>query len=157
MPMLIPWIHLLSLTIFLGALLGLWILVLSPLTIINNAKDKLAFLACNLKVYNPLQIGALGLMLLTGAFKITDLKEIHGIQYASELGATLGLKLSAAFVIILLTTYQTMGLAHRFVKRAELADPISDHDLGKFIRRLQGSTYVILILAFVTVLVSIKL
>lgn len=155
--MLTSWIHLLSLTIYLGALLGLWILVLSPLPIIKSTKDQVAFLAGSLKVYNPLQIGALGLLLLTGAFKITDLKEIHGVYYASELGATIGLKLSGAFVVILLTTYQTMGLAHRFVKRAEQPEPISDQDLGKIIRRLRGSTYVILPLAFLTSLVGIKL
>ncbi len=151
------WLHLLALSVFLGALIGLWILVLSPLSAINHHEDQVAFLTGSLKVYNPLQIGALGLMILTGAFKITELKEIYGVQFARELGATLGLKLALAFVIILLSTYQSMGLAHRFVKRAEQPEPITNQDLGSTVQRLRGSMIIILILTLLTVLVGIRI
>ena len=151
------WLHLLALTVYVGALMGLWILVLSPLSSINHHDNQIAFLTGTLKVYNPLQIGALGVLILTGAFQLTDLKEIYGVHFARALGSTLVLKLSLAFVVIILSTYQSMGLAHRFVRRAEQPEPISDSDLNSTVQRLRGSTIIILILTLFTVLVGIRI
>ncbi len=155
--MLSSWVHLLALSVYLGSLVGLWSLILSPLPTIQNHKDQAEFLARSLKVYNPLQIGALGLLVLTGAAQITDLKAVYRELFASELGATLVLKLSLSFVIILLSTYQSMGVAHRFVKRCEGEDPVAYQEVQSLTRRLRYSTLIILLLTFITVLVGTML
>ena len=155
--MLSSWVHLLALSVFLGSLAGLWSLILSPLPTIQNHKDQAEFLARSLKVYNPLQIGALGLLVLTGATQITELKAVYRGLFASELGATLVLKLSLSFVIILLSTYQSMGVAHRFVKRCEEESPVAYQEVQSLTRRLRHSTLIILLLTFITVLVGTML
>ncbi len=155
--MLSSWVHLLALSVFLGSLVGLWSLILSPLPTIQNHKDQAEFLARSLKVYNPLQIGALGLLVLTGATQITELKAVYRELFASELGATLVLKLSLSFVIILLSTYQSMGVAHRFVKRCEEENPVAYQEVQSLTRRLRHSTLILLLLTFITVLVGTML
>lgn len=155
--MLSSWLHLLALAVYLGSLAGLWTLILSPLPTIQSHKDQAEFLARSLKVYNPLQIGALGLLVLTGAVQTTDLKAVYRELFASELGATLSLKLALSFVIILLSTYQSMGVAHRFVKRCEEERPIAYQELESLTRRLRYSTLIILLLTFLTVLVGTML
>ncbi len=155
--MLSSWVHLLALSVYLGSLVGLWSLILSPLPTIQNHKDQAEFLARSLKVYNPLHIGALGLLVLTGATQITELKSVYRELFASELGATLVLKLSLSFVVILLSTYQSMGVAHRFVKRCEGEDPVAYQEVQSLTRRLRYSTLIILLLTFITVLVGTML
>jgi hypothetical protein len=144
----------LALAVYLGSLAGLWTLILSPLPTIQNHIDQAKFLARSLKVYNPLQIGALGVLVLTGAVQITDLKAAYRELFTSELGATLSLKLALSFVIILLSTYQSMGIAHRFVKRCEEERPIAYQELESLTRRLRHSTLIILFLTLLTVLVG---
>ena len=149
------WLHLLALTVYFGAILGLWVLVLSPLATISSHNDRLAFLIKSLKIYNPLQIGALGVLIMTGAFQLTDLKQSYGPEFTKAMGATLALKLSLAFVVIITSTYQSMGLAHRFVRQAEQPETISDEKLTSTIRRLKVSTIMIFLLALATILVAI--
>ena len=155
--MLISWLHLLALAVFLGAVLGLWILVLSPLSTISSYNDRLVFLIKSLKVYNPLQIGALGVLLMTGAFQITELKQSYGAGFANALAAILGLKLALAFVVIITSTYQSMGLAHRFVRQTEQPEPIPEQKFNSTIRRLRVSSIIILVLTLVTILVGIRI
>ena len=54
-----------------------------------------------------MQSGALGYG-LTGAFQITDLKAEYRELFTKEFGAMLGLKLIFSFVLILLSTHQSM-------------------------------------------------
>ena len=117
--MFLVWLHLLALVVFLGSLVCLWVLVLSPLPTIDSQKDRLAFLTRSLKIYNPLQIGALGVLLMTGAFRLTALKASYGAHFADLFGATLAFKLALAFLVIIFSTYQCMGIGLRFVRAAE--------------------------------------
>jgi len=155
--MLLVWLHLLALAVFLGALSCLWIMVLSPLSTIESATDRLTFFIRCLKVYNPLQIGALGVLLMTGAFRLTSLKAGYGVQFSAALGGTLALKLGLAFIVIIVSTYQCMGIAHRFVRRAEQPDADPLPDMGPIVRKLKFSTVLILVFALWTVLVGMEI
>jgi len=151
------WLHLIALTIYLGSLVGLWVFILSHLSVIKGLEGQVAFLVRGLKVYNPLQIGALGLLVLTGAFQLTHLKETYRVLFAREFGGSLSLKLLLAFFIIILSTYQSMGVAHRFVRRSEERESVSLEELRSMTRRLRGLTLLILFLTLITVWVSIKI
>ena len=155
--MLNSWLHLLALTVYLGSLGGLWILILSPLPMIRNQDEQIEFLARSLKVYNPLLIGALGLLVLTGAFQVTDLKASYRELFTRELGLTLSLKLILSFVIIILSTYQSMGVALRFVRRWESEDSIQFKEIQSVAHRLRGSTIILVFLTLITALVSIRI
>ncbi len=95
------WLHLIALTVYLGSLVGLWFFILSPLSSLKTHEDQVAFLIRRLKIYNPVQIGALGVLVITGAFQLTDLKDTHRILFTREFGEPLSLKLLLAFVIII--------------------------------------------------------
>jgi len=151
------WLHLIALTVYLGSLVGLWVFVLSPLSSLKSHEDQVAFLILRLKIYNPVQIGALGVLVITGAFQLTDLKDTYRILFTREFGESLSLKLLLAFVIIILSTYQSMGVAHRFVRRSEAPEPVPPADLRSVTTRLRSLTLVIFFFTLITVWVSIKI
>jgi len=155
--MLNSWLHHLALAVYLGSLGGLWILILSSLPMIRNQSEQIEFLARSLKVYNPLLIGALGFLVLTGAFQVTDLKASYRELFTRELGATLSLKLILSFVIIILSTYQTMGVALRFVRRWESKDSIQFKEFQSIAHRLRGSTIILVFLTLITAVVGIRI
>ena len=155
--MLISWLHLISLAVYLGTLTGLWGMVLPALSVIKNHEEQVMLLARSLKVYNPLQTASLGVLILSGAFQLTELKAAYRELFLRELGATLALKLALAFVLVIFSTYQSMAVAHRFVRCFEGGETFSPQELRTVVRRLQNSTIVILLLAGVTLWLGVRL
>jgi hypothetical protein len=123
----------------------------------ENHQHKVQFLARGLKLYNPLKIGALGVLLFTGAFQLTDLKAAYRELFVKQLGYNLGIKLFVAFFLVLFSVYQSMGIAHRFVKRHEGADTITSQELDSVIRKLKSWNGLILILALITLWFGLRL
>ena len=155
--MLSSWLHLIALAVYLGSLIGLWVMLLPGLSVLKNHEGQVKLLARSLKLYNPLQSGALGLLVLSGAFQLTDLKAAYRELFIRELGTTLGVKLILSFVLIILSTYQSMAVAHRFVRRYEGGEPISPHEVQSVAQRLKSSTLFILFLALVTLMVGVRM
>ena len=155
--MLNSWLHLIALTVYLGAVIGLWMMLLPATWTLDNNKDKVRFLARALKLYNPIQIGALGILLFTGAFQLTDLKAAYRELFVKQLGYNLGVKLCFAFFLVLFSVYQSMGIAHRFVKRHEAGDTITSQEFGSIIRKLKSSNGLILIFALITLWFGLRL
>ena len=155
--MLNSWLHLISLAVYLGAVIGLWMMLLPATWTLDNNKDKVRFLARALKLYNPIQIGALGILLFTGAFQLTDLKAAYRELFVKQLGYNLGIKLCFAFFLVLFSVYQSMGIAHRFVKRHEVVDTITSLVFGSIIRNLKSSYGLILIFALITLWFGLRL
>jgi uncharacterized membrane protein len=151
------WLHLIALIAYLGALVGLGIILLPSLSSVENHQDRVQFLARGLKFYNPLQVGALGLVLFSGAFELTHLKAIYREMFLKQLGYNLAIKLTFAFLLIFFSVYQAMGIGHRFVKRHELGEAVTPDELGSVIRRLKGANWFILILALITVWLGLRL
>lgn len=155
--MLISWLHLASLAVYLGSLVGLRVMVLPALSVVKNHAEQVKLLARSLRLYNPLQIGSLGLLVLSGAFQLTDLKDAYRELFLKELGVILGLKLVFSFVLIVVSTFQSMGVAHRFVRRYEGGESFSPQELQSVTQRLGTSTLVILLLAIITLWLGVQL
>jgi uncharacterized membrane protein len=155
--MLNSWLHLIALVVYLGAVVGLSIMLLPANSTLENHRDKVQLLARSLKLYNPIQIGALGVLLFTGAFQLTDLKAAYRELFVKQLGYNLGIKLFVAFFLVLFSVYQSMGIAHRFVKRHEGGDTITSLEFGSIIRKLKSSNGLILILALITLWFGLRL
>jgi uncharacterized membrane protein len=151
------WLHVLSLTVYLGSLVGLWLMLLPVASTLERHESKLEFLARGLKLYNPLQVGALGILLFTGAFQLTDLKAAYRELFVKQLGYTLGLKLFFAFFLVIFSVYQSMAIGHRFVKRYEGGDTVTRGELDSIVRRLKSSNGLILILALITLWLGLRL
>jgi uncharacterized membrane protein len=155
--MLNPWLHVIGLIAFLGAVAGQWFILLPSVGALDRHADKVRFLARGLRLYNPLQIGALGILLFTGAFQLTELKATYREMFVKQLGYTLGFKLFFAFFLVILSVYQSMGIGHRWVKRHEGGDVVTPDELDSVIRRLKICNGCILLLALITLWLGLRL
>lgn len=151
------WLHILALIVYLGTVMGLCFVFLPSLPPTDNHQARVRFLARGLKVYNPLHIGTLGIILFTGAFQLTEIKAAYREVFAQQFGYDLGLKLFFAFFLVLFSVYQSLGIGHRFVKRHEVGGTITPQELKSVIYRLQAATGCILVLAAITLWFGIRL
>src|SRR5437867_9165010 len=126
--MLSSWLHLIALTVYLGAIVGLGALLLPSLAALDKHEDRVQFLAHGLKFYNPLQVGALGILIFTGAFQLTELKAAYREMFIKQLGYDLAIKLFFAFFLVILSVYQSLGIGHRFVRRKEGENRLHQHN-----------------------------
>ena len=155
--MLFAWLHVIALTVYLGAVVGFWLMLLPATSILEKHEEKTRFLARGLKFYDPLQVGALGILLFSGAFQLTELKAAYREMFAKQIGYNLGIKLTFAFVLVILSVYQALGVGHRFVKRHEGGEQMTPEELGSVIRRLKSANWGILLLAVITLWLGIRL
>ncbi|MFQ5683071.1 MAG: hypothetical protein ACE5HC_07340 [Candidatus Binatia bacterium] len=155
--MLTSFLHLLALVFYVGSAIGLWLSLISCLSVIKDYQEQIKILVRSLKVYNPVQTAALGLLVLSGAFQLTDLKAAYREHFIQALGMILGLKLFLAFFLILLSTYQSMGVGHRFVRRIESGEDVSPQEFQSTIRRLKSSAILIVCLAVIIMWLGLRM
>lgn len=154
----ILWIHLLSLAVYFGSGATLVVVLLPLARQISTSQDKQRFLAQALKLYNPLSIGALGVVLMTGAFNLTSYKAAFpGLQFFSLLGGVLGLKLFLVFLLINVSAAVSLGMGHRIVRTELRAESIEPKRLSSLVKRIRIFTIVALLLTAWIVWVSLDL
>lgn len=151
------WLHLIALIVYLGAVVGFWLMLLPATAALDGHEEKTRFLARGLKFYNPLQVGALGILLFTGAFQLTELKAAYREAFVSHIAYTLGIKLLFAFLLVIFSVYQALGIGHRFVRRHEGGDTVSAAELASIVHRLKSANWCILLLAAITLWLGIRL
>ncbi len=155
--MLYAWLHLIALIVYLGAVVGFWLMLLPSVAVLDKHEDRVQFLARGLKFYNPLQVGALGIILFSGAFQLTELKAVYRETFIKELGYILFVKLSFAFLLVIFSVYQALGIGHRFVRRHEGGDIVTAEQLASIIRRLTSANWGILFFAAITLWLGLHL
>ena len=155
--MLYTWLHLVALIVYLGAVLGFWLMLLPSVAIFDKHEERLQVLTRGLKFYNPLQVGALGILLFSGAFQLTELKAAYRENFIKEIAFNLGVKLFFAFLLVIFSVYQALGIGHRLVRRHEGGDPVTAEQLTSIIRRLKGANWCILALAAVTIWLGLRM
>jgi uncharacterized membrane protein len=155
--MLNSWLHIIALIVYVGAIIGLWLILLPALPHVNDHEIRVQLLARGLKFYNPLHIGALGIILFTGAFQLTELKAAYRQLFVQQFGYNLGVKLLFVFFLVIFSVYQSMGIGHRFVKRQESGAAVTPQELKSVIRRLKFANACIIILAGITLWLGFRL
>jgi uncharacterized membrane protein len=155
--MLYSWLHVIALIVYLGAVVGFWLMLLPSVTALDKHEEKLRLLARGLKFYDPLQVGALGIILFTGAFQLTELKAVYRETFFKELAYNLSVKLIFAFLLVIFSVYQALGIGHRFVRRCEGGDLPTGGELNGIISRLKGANWCILALAAVTLWLGLRM
>jgi uncharacterized membrane protein len=146
-----------ALVVYLGAVFGFWFVLLPATSVPDAPEQRARLLARGLKFYNPLQVGALGILLFSGAFQLTELKAAYRETFVQQLGVALAIKLTLAFLVVLFSVYQSMGVGHRFVKRYEGGEPVSEQELERVRRRLTSTNWLIVPLAVLTVWYGLRL
>src|SRR5438876_11896505 len=150
------WIHLLGLATYFGTTLGLALQLLRAAAAVGDPALQRRLLARGLRPYNVLSIGALGVLVVSGASGLTDMKAMLGREFGRLVWPLVG-KLSLTFVLINVATYFSFGLAHRLV-RAELGQlPVEPEKQAGMIRRMRGAAWLGVALAAWTVWVGLKL
>ncbi len=143
--------HIISLTLHIGLVVALWRILLPVLRHESVRERRVELLVRVLRFYNPAQIGLLGILTLTGASRVTDFKALLGASYAQEFGAALAIKLMLAFFVIMLGTWQCMGIAHRFVRVHESPEGVTAEGTDAVLRKLDRSSVIMLVFLAATV------
>ena len=138
-------------------MVALWRILLPVLRHESVRERRVELLVRVLRLYNPAQIGLLGILTLTGASRVTDLKALLGASYAQEFGAALAIKLMLAFFVIMLGTWQCMGIAHRFVRVHESPEGVTAEGTDAVLRKLDRSSVMMLVFLAATVWAGLSL
>jgi uncharacterized membrane protein len=154
---LLLWAHLVGLAVYFGSGVMLVVVLLPMARQIPAAQDQQRFLAQALKLYNPLSIGALGVVLMTGAFNLTSYKAMFGRRFFDLLGGVLGLKLFLVFLLINVSAAVSLGMGHRIVRTELRGEVIEPEQLTRLVKRMQIFTVVALLLTAWIVWVSLTL
>jgi hypothetical protein len=133
-------IHHLAVSAYLGSTLALALVFLPAIEQVSDPTLQRRLLARGLRPYNVLSVGALGVLVISGASGLTDLKAMLGPNFMRLMWPLLG-KLTLAFVLINVATYLSFGLAHRLV-RAELGQlPVEPEKQAGMIRRMKTAAW----------------
>jgi hypothetical protein len=149
-------VHLLALAVYLGSTVALVLVLLPAASAVENPALRRRVLARGLKPYNVLSVGALGVLILTGASSLTEWKRSLGPAYGQLLWLLVA-KLGLTFVLTLVGTWLSFGIAHRLV-RAELGGlPVEAEREASMVRRLGAGAWLAIGLAVWTSWVGLSL
>lgn len=144
------WLHILALATYGGATLAVVAMLLPAANAIADPATRRAVLVRGLRIYDPLAIAALGVLVMTGAFNLTAYKDALRGEFFARLGWLLVWKLVLAFAVVMVGTYITFGLAHRIVRSELLEDPVDPAWLASMSRRLTYACVLVLLLLALT-------
>ena len=150
------WLHLAATAIFLGATAGLALFTVPRARRTADPGARRTLLAHTLRIYDPLAIALLGVMVMTGAWSITGYKESLGTTYFADFGAHLAWKLGLAFLVVMSGTYITFGLGHRLVRQEEWGEEIDAARLSGMTTRLGGAAWITVALTVATIVVALQ-
>ncbi len=151
------WLHLIALVVYLGAVVGFWLMLLPAVGVLEKHEERVRYFVRGLKFYNPLQVGSLGIILFTGAFQLTELKAAYRETFIDYLAYNLGIKLLFAFLMVMFSVYQALGIGHRFVRRTESGDEVTPEQLRSIITRMTTANWCILLFAAITLWLGLRL
>lgn len=151
------WLHILGLAAYFGSTLYLPLAVLPAARRLPDAAARQTFLATHFKVYNPLSIGALGVVVMTGAFNLTSYKALFRAEYWDRVGYVLLWKLTVAFALIMVATYVSFGLGMRIVRHEQWGEQLGEDKLGSMERRLVAPLWLCLLLTAVATWLGLRM
>ena len=149
------WIHTLSLCLYFGCVAIFLFLFLPVIDAIEEKQSKQDLLVHGLRIYNPIQIGSLGVLVVSGAFNLTRYKAQGVNLFLGSFGVNLALKLGLVFILIILSVYQTMAIAHPVVRHHQ-----SNHQAfpqERLFKKLRITSWAILLLTAVVTFVGLEL
>jgi uncharacterized membrane protein len=155
-------IHVLAMAGFFGAQFAMLYMLLPVAEQAPDEAARRAILIAGFKFYNPFTLALLGVLVITGAMRLTDLKAAMQINYFARIGNILSLKLLLAFFLIFIQTYVTFGLAFRIGRQEEVAargdgPPFSVEKVNSMLSRIRAMTWVTIILTAAIVWESLRM
>lgn len=149
-------VHLLATGLYLGTTAGLALFTVPQARRASDGAATRGALARSLRIYDPLAIALLGLMVMTGAWSITGYKQTLGTSYFADFGTHLVWKLGLAFLVVMSGTYIAFGLGHRLVRQDEWGEEVEEPKLRSMTSRLVGAAWFTVALTVATVVVAMR-
>jgi len=154
------WLHLCAMAAYVGAQFAVIYMLIPAAETAPDEVSRRKSLIAGFKFYNPFTIAVLGIIVITGAMRLTDLKASMKFDYFARIGGPLELKLSLAFLLIFIQTYITFGLAFRIGRQEEVAAhgdgaPFTVEQLNSMLRRIRAMAWFTIVLAAAVIWVSL--
>ena len=143
--------HIGAIGIYLGSCVFLALLVEVVGRGVEDASARRARWAELFGVFNPLAIAALGVVIMTGAWSLTPLKESLGKSYFQDVGRALANKLGLAFIVVLTGTWVSFGICHRLVRAHQGMLPVTNAELDGLRTRLRVALWLVAALTLATI------
>jgi len=155
-------IHVLAMAGFFGVQFAMLYMLLPVAERAPDEAARRAILIEGFRFYNPFSLALLGVLVITGAMRLTDLKAAMAVNYFATIGSILSLKLLLAFLLIFIQTYVTFGLAFRIGRQEEVAahgdgPPFSVEKVNSMLSRIRAMTWVTIILTVAIVWESLRM
>jgi uncharacterized membrane protein len=155
-------VHVLALAAFFGAQFAMLYMLLPVAQRAPDEAGRRAILIEGFRFYNPFTLAMLGVLVISGAMRLTDLKAVMAGAYFARIGNLLALKLGLAFLLIFIQTYVTFGLAFRIGRQEEVAahgdgPAFTVEKIDSMLARIRAMTWVTIILTVAIVWESLKL
>src|SRR5271167_2476810 len=159
---LLIWVHILAMSAYFGAQFAVIYMLLPVAEQAGDESRRRAALITGFKFYNPFTIAMLGIVVITGAMRLTDVKAEMKFEYFTRIWAALSLKLGLAFLLIFIQTYITFGLAFRIGRQEEVAahgdgDAFTVEQLNSMLRRIRAMAWFTIVLAAAVIWVSLTM
>jgi len=156
------WLHLCAMASYVGAQFAVIYMLIPAAETAPNEAARRASLIAGFKFYNPFTIAVLGIIVISGAMRLTDLKASMKFDYFARIGSALELKLGLAFVLIFIQTYITFGLAFRIGRQEEVAahgdgEAFTVKQLNSMLRRIRAMAWFTIVLAAAVIWVSLTM
>jgi hypothetical protein len=153
-----PWlhaVHVAALAVYVVS--TVWLLVvLAGVARLSDPAEQRRRLVGQLRPYNVLSVGAVGVLIISGASALTDMKAMYGASYMLLLWPLVQ-KLALTFLLTMVATYLSFGLAHRLVRAEQGKLPVDAAQLRGMLRRMRGGAYLALAVALWTSWVGYRL
>lgn len=159
---LLLWIHVLAWAAYFGAQIAVIYMLIPAAESAPDEAHRRASLIAGFRFYNPFSIGMLGIVVISGAMRLTDLKAEMKFDYFARIGEPLAIKLGLAFLLIFIQTYIAFGLAFRIGRQEEVAahgdgPAFSVAQVNSMLERIRAMVWVTIVLTAAIVLVSITM
>lgn len=151
------WLHLLSFATYAGATVAVLLICLPMARNEEDVDRRRQLIVGTMRIYDPLTIAALGVLLMTGAFNLTAYKAALQGLFFDRLGTLLAWKLLFSFVLIVLAAYIAFGIGHRIVRRSDAGDPIDGPWLDSMMGRLRGSAFLAIVLIAIIAWLALRM
>lgn len=149
------WLHLLSFAIYTGSTLAVALISVPAARAAGDGRSALRAIAAAMRIYDPLSIAMLGVMVMTGAFMLTAYKSALRAAFFEQIGRPLAWKLLFAFLLVNLGAYIAFGIGHRLVRILDSEQTVEDAWLESMLGRLRKSAVVAVLLAALTAWIAL--
>ncbi|MBI1909210.1 MAG: hypothetical protein HYS22_03480 [Deltaproteobacteria bacterium] len=143
--------HLLGLCIALGGPLFFNFILYPSLKFLPEKKERHLLLAQLIRYYHPFFLGGLCLIFLSGAFRLTDLKEGLGGSYFDQVGGLLMFKFGMTLLIFNTACMQAIGTGLKYGRMVMGVIPGDEATIDRYAKKIWRVSLINLLLIAGTV------